>query len=207
MSRKFLLLAALPFLVSGPAFAQSADEAPAATETPAPPPADPDDGSATTGAAESSGDMTTTGSADTPGTVTTEGTAAAAGDAQILTEESQDQVLADRLVGMKVVDMAGNEVGEVEDILLDKSGQVAGLVLSHGKVLGMGGKTVAISWQDIATAEDSDAITVNLTEEQLAAAPEFRTKEELEQEQFEDTAPAAGGSATTPAEPAPAEQQ
>lgn len=229
MSRKLLLLAALPLLFTGPAVAvaQSSDQAPAATETPAPPPADapaattdePATGEAGTEPAAGA-DEPMTGDAGAEGTAT-EGTAemdaapdaatstAATGDAEILTEESGDQVLADRLLGMPVVDMAGEEIGEVDDILLNKSGEVAGLVLTTGQVLGLGGKTIAVSWQDVSSAENAESITLNLTEEQLAAAPEFRTKEEVESEQMENTAPAAGGVTPTPdpaAPPAPAEQ-
>lgn len=215
MSRKLLLLAAVPLFYAGATFAQSADQAPAGTETPEPPAATapaPDTSDPTAGTSESTDvpDMSAEDMMDTDTDMSTSSTAAADGS-EILTEESQDQIRADKLLGMKVVDTAGEEIGEVEDILLDKNGQVAGLVLVTGKVLGLGGKSVAVSWQDVASAEDAEAITLNLTEEQLAAAPEFRTKEDIESEQQleQDTAPAAGAGMGTaePAVPAPADQQ
>jgi len=215
MSRKLLLLAAVPLFYAGATFAQSADQAPAGTETPEPPAATtpaPDTSDPTAGTSEGADteDMSAEGTTDTESDMGTSSTAAADGS-EILTEESESQVRADKLLGMKVVDMAGEEIGEVEDILLDKNGQVAGLVLVTGEVLGLGGKSVAVSWQDVASAEDAEAITLNLTEEQLAAAPEFRTKEDIEaEEQLEqDTQPAAGaGTGTaTPTAPAPADQQ
>lgn len=224
MSRKLILFAALPLLFAGPAFAQSSDQAPAATETPAPPPADtpaagadepttdatgmePAAGSNEPMTGDAGSDMGAEGTADPNATATSPdtGTSTTAADgSEILTEESGDQILADRLMGMPVVDMAGEEIGEVEDILLDKNGQVAGIVLVTGQVLGLGGKTVAVSWQDISSAENAESITLNLTEEQLAAAPEFRTKEEVEAEQMENTAPAAGGGMTPSPTPDPA---
>jgi sporulation protein YlmC with PRC-barrel domain len=126
-------------------------------------------------------------------------------DVQILTEESDDQILVDQIVGMDVVDATGNKIGTVDNVVLDKSGRLTGLVLSAGEILGMGGKTVAISWQDVAAVENAEAITVNLTEEQLAAAPEFRTKEEQLEEEMRNTPPTPDQ--MTPAEPAPSGTQ
>lgn len=207
MSRKLLFLATAPLLYAAAAFAQSADQPPAGTDTPVPPPAataPAPDASDPSAASTESAEM---GAEDATGAETdaAPSTTAAAGGSEILTEESDDQVRADNLLGMKVVDMAGDEIGEVEDILLDKNGQVAGLVLGTGKVLGMGGKSVAVSWQDLAAADEAEAITLNLTEEQVAAAPEFRTKEDIEREEMENAEPAAGGGTLTA--PAPADQQ
>jgi sporulation protein YlmC with PRC-barrel domain len=184
MARKLMLLAALPLFLSLPALAQSADQAPAAgVETP-PPPAASD-----TTAPESGAE---TMPLDT----------ASSGSTEILTEESDDQVLAAKIVGKDVVDASGESIAKVDDVLLDKSGQVSGLVLSSGGVLGMGGKIVAISWQDVAAAEGAEAITVDLTAEQLAAAPEFRTKEQKEAEALSN-APAPLSDPAAPAAPAP----
>jgi hypothetical protein len=87
---------------------------------------------------------------------------------------------------MDVVDASGQKIGTVDDIVLDKSGKVTGLVLSAGEILGVGGKTVAISWEDVAAADNSESITVNLTEEQLTAAPEFQTEEQQLEEQTQN---------------------
>lgn len=179
MSRKLMLLAALPLMLSVPALAQSADQAPAAGVDTPPPPA------ATDATAPESG--ATTMPLDT----------AASGNTEILTEESDDQVLAAKIVGKDVIDPSGAAIAKVDDVLLDKSGKVSGLVLSAGGVLGLGGKTVAISWQDVAAAESADAISVDLTAEQLAAAPEFLTKEEKEAEALSN-APAPAPSAPAP---------
>lgn len=159
-------LAAIPLLLATPVLAQSADQAPAGSgmETP-PPPAAADTG---------------TDSGATPGMTGAETAApdgaAASGDVQIMTRETENQILVADIVGMDVVDAAGNKLGKVDDVVLDKSGQVAGLVVSAGEILGLGGKTVAVSWQDVAAADDADSITLNLTEEQLTAAPEFQTE-------------------------------
>jgi sporulation protein YlmC with PRC-barrel domain len=200
MSRKLMLLATIPLLLASPALAQSTDQAPAAApgvETP-PPPAASD--VPTYEGTDSTAPMDSTAPLDTATPAVP-----VSGDVQILTEESDDQILVDRIVGMDVVDAAGNKIGTVDNIVLDKSGKLTGLVLSAGEILGMGGKTVAISWQDVAAVENAEAITVNLTEEQLAAAPEFRTKEEQLEEEMRNTPPTPDQ--MTPAEPAPSGTQ
>lgn len=186
MSRKLMLLAALPLMLSVPALAQSTDQAPAAGVDTPPPPAASDPAMPEAG--------TETMPLDSVDTATTGGT-------EILTEESENQVLAAKIVGKDVIDAAGESIAKVDDVLLDKSGQVSGLVLTAGGVLGLGGKTVAISWQDVASAESADAITVDLTAEQLAAAPEFRTKEQKEAEALSNApAPMTGPASPTPTE-------
>jgi sporulation protein YlmC with PRC-barrel domain len=210
MSRKLMLLAAIPLLFAGPALAQSTDQAPAAApgvETPPPPAASempPADGTTDTAPIDGTAD-TAPMDGTAPADVAEPLPAPSSSDVQILTEESDDQILVDQIVGMDVVDATGNKIGTVDNVVLDKSGRLTGLVLSAGEILGMGGKTVAISWQDVAAVENAEAITVNLTEEQLAAAPEFRTKEEQLEEEMRNTPPTPDQ--MTPAEPAPSGTQ
>jgi sporulation protein YlmC with PRC-barrel domain len=210
MSRKLMLLAAIPLLFAGPALAQSTDQAPAAApgvETPPPPAASempPADGTTDTAPIDGTAD-TAPMDGTAPADVAEPLPAPSSSDVQILSEESDDQILVDQIVGMDVVDATGNKIGTVDNIVLDKSGKLTGLVLSAGEILGMGGKTVAISWQDVAAVENAEAITVNLTEEQLAAAPEFRTKEEQLEEEMRNTPPTPDQ--MTPAEPAPSGTQ
>ena len=199
MSRKLMLLATIPLLLASPALAQSTDQAPAAApgvETPPPPAASDMPAPEGTDTAP----MDSTAPLDTAAPAVP-----ASGDVQILTEESDDQILVDQIVGMDVVDATGNKIGTVDNVVLDKSGKLTGLVLSAGEILGMGGKTVAISWQDVAAVENAESITVNLTEEQLAAAPEFRTKEELLEEEMRNTPPTPDQ--MNPAAPAPSGTQ
>lgn len=218
MSRKLILLAAVPLLLAGPALAQSADQAPAGTgvETPPPPAASdtlpepgtapeadtmPEAGATMDDAAPADSAATDDPAASGTDAATPPAATAASDEVQILTEESPDQILVDQIVGMDVVDASGNKLGVVENVVLDKSGQVSGLVLAAGKILGMGGKTVAISWQDVAAVENAEAITVDLTEEQLTAAPEFRTEEEQLEEEMQNEPPTTDQMA--PATPAP----
>ena len=92
---------------------------------------------------------------------------------EILTQEAANQVRADSLVGRDVVNTRGEDLGKVEDILLDDSGQVAGLIVSTGGVLGIGAKSVGVAWYDVGNSMHSDSINLPLSKAQLEQAPAF----------------------------------
>jgi sporulation protein YlmC with PRC-barrel domain len=200
MPRKILLLAAtLPLMLSAPVLAQTADQPPAAgTEVP-PPPADvaPESTESAVPQPDTAAATDAAPAETVPLEDDTDAAAAApSGSTEILTEESDNQVLAAKILGMDVVNSAGEKIGKVEDVLLDKSGQISGLVLKSGGVLGMGGKSVAVAWTDVAAAENAEAVTIDLTPEQIDAAPEFQTKEDQESEALSNMPPPATGPAT-----------
>jgi sporulation protein YlmC with PRC-barrel domain len=84
---------------------------------------------------------------------------------------------------MQVANAIGQDLGNVEDIVFDSKGQVTGLVISTGGILGIGARPVGVAWTDLSLAKDQKALVIDLTEEQLAAAPEFKTKEDKAEEQ------------------------
>ena len=75
------------------------------------------------------------------------------------------------LDGASVYDSAGERIGELDDILMGADGSSMAASLDVGGFLGMGEKDVAIPVTDLAPAEDG--FTVNMTQEELEAMPEF----------------------------------
>jgi sporulation protein YlmC with PRC-barrel domain len=203
MPRKILLLAAtLPLMLSAPVLAQTADQPPAAGAEVPPPPADvaPESTESTTPPATPETAASTEPAETVPLDEPDTAAAVPSGSTEILTEESENQVLAAKIVGMDVVNSAGEQIGKVDDVLLDKSGQISGLVVKSGGVLGMGGKNVAVAWTDVAAAENAEAVTIDLTAEQIDAAPEFQTKEDKQAEALSNAPPPV---TTGPATPTP----
>lgn len=100
-----------------------------------------------------------------------------AGAETIITQEKPSQIRAEKLLGMKVVNRMGEEVGTVDDIVIDPSGKVSGLVVKTGGFMGIGGKAVAIAWQDVSNAARSDVVNIALTKADLEKAPAFKTKD------------------------------
>jgi sporulation protein YlmC with PRC-barrel domain len=92
-----------------------------------------------------------------------------------LTTQSAEEWRANNFIGQAVVNASGERVGDVNDLLFDKSGKLATVVVGVGGFLGMGEKNVGIHYDTI-TATDKDGLrvlTVPLTKEALLAAPDF----------------------------------
>ncbi|MBV9829137.1 MAG: PRC-barrel domain-containing protein [Alphaproteobacteria bacterium] len=97
------------------------------------------------------------------------------------------QIRVTKLDGSKVYDTYNQSIGDVKDVIIDRDGKVAAVVLDVGSFLGMGGKFVAIPMQDIkvtwnnngtqtsspANPNDTPRFTVNLTKDQLKAAQAY----------------------------------
>ncbi len=81
---------------------------------------------------------------------------------------------AGSLIGTDVVNRQGENLGDLEEIMLDlRSGQVAYAVLSFGGILGIGNKLFAIPWQALEIDQDNEKIVLNKDKEFLENAPGF----------------------------------
>ena len=86
------------------------------------------------------------------------------------------QIRATEMNGATVYDGQNQKVGDVKDIILDRDGKVAAVVLDVGAFLGMGGKYVAVGMNDIKVSEDRNNkphFAVDMTKDQLKAAQTF----------------------------------
>ena len=105
-------------------------------------------------------------------------TSARPGSSQIVDAQGRDDWLASRLRGTPVLGSDNQKVGDVVDILLDKSGQVRAFVVGVGGVLGLGAKQVAIDlteFREVPAANGNKAqLKVSMTKEQLTQAPDFK---------------------------------
>jgi sporulation protein YlmC with PRC-barrel domain len=81
------------------------------------------------------------------------------------------ELRASKLIGSAVYDVQNEDIGSVKDIVLDHNGRVAGVVVDVGTFLGMGGKYVSVSLNDLKM--NNDRITLDRSKEQLKAAPAY----------------------------------
>jgi len=80
----------------------------------------------------------------------------------------------DQIVGVDVKNNANEDLGEIKEIMLDKStGQVAYLVLDSGSFLGMGGKLFALPWHSIHFDKEEKCFILNIDKDRLKNAPGF----------------------------------
>lgn len=81
---------------------------------------------------------------------------------------------AGTLAGDRVRNAAGEDLGKVEEIMIDlASGRVAYLVLSFGGFLGIGDKLFAVPWQAIRVDEGEHQFILDVDRNTLEAAPGF----------------------------------
>ena len=85
------------------------------------------------------------------------------------------QVLsATTLMGDQVVNPQGEQLGTVEEFMLDlDNGRVSYIVLSFGGFLGLGDKLFAIPWEALTVNTDDHTLILNLEKELLENAPGF----------------------------------
>ena len=93
---------------------------------------------------------------------------------------------ASTLIGAEVTTTNGEEVGPVNELIIDSQGQVVAIVIAVGGFLGMGEKDVAIGWDDVSRTGNADdqELRITMTRDQLSSAPEFETEFEAEVEEF-----------------------
>ena len=81
---------------------------------------------------------------------------------------------ASTLTGDKVVNTAGEDLGKIQDVMIDTpTGRVAYAVLSFGGFLGMGDKLFAIPWDRLSLDEENKRFVLNIDRAKLEMAPGF----------------------------------
>ena len=81
---------------------------------------------------------------------------------------------ADTLQGDNVKNDAGEDLGEITDIMIDvPTGRVAYAVMSVGGFLGIGDKLFAIPWSAMQLDPDNKCFRMNIAKERFEQAPGF----------------------------------
>src|ERR1051326_6207490 len=88
---------------------------------------------------------------------------------------SERKVLAaSTLTGNKVVNVQNEDLGTIEDLMIDiESGRIAYAVLSFGGFLGLGDKLFAIPWSTLKLDTAEQSFVLNVSKELLEEAPGF----------------------------------
>jgi len=81
------------------------------------------------------------------------------------------------VLGRDVRSAANEDMGHVVDVIVDRSGTVRAAVIDFGGFLGVGSRKIAVDWNALRfgrVADKSDAVTLELTKDQVKAAPEYK---------------------------------
>jgi sporulation protein YlmC with PRC-barrel domain len=105
-------------------------------------------------AASGSG-TTTTGSpamqpgASTAGQSSTSMGQSSATSGQFMTKMETNQIMASDLIGTRVVSANNESIGDINDVIVDRNGQVMAAVVGVGGLLGIGEKDVAVPFKSL----------------------------------------------------------
>jgi ribosomal 30S subunit maturation factor RimM len=100
-------------------------------------------------------------------------------DRNFIARQEPGQFSAERLIGTTLRSTEGEELGEISDLLVDRDGTVAGVVVGVGGFLGIGRRDVGVSWDALELTADEDGepvAQVDIDRATLRNAPrlEFR---------------------------------
>jgi sporulation protein YlmC with PRC-barrel domain len=90
------------------------------------------------------------------------------------------QSLTSQFIGQPITNATGETIGNVSDLLFDKSGRIVNVVIGVGGLLGIGEKNVAVPFTALSVTADANGkrvIKVALSKDQLKAAPDFKATE------------------------------
>ena len=93
---------------------------------------------------------------------------------QDTSETSGRLIAADKVEGTAVYDRAGNKLGSVEDIMIDKiGGKACYAVLSFGGFLGMGATEYPLPWEKLSYDTTMGGFVVDIDKSVLDGAPVY----------------------------------
>ncbi|AYF32502.1 PRC-barrel domain-containing protein [Vreelandella alkaliphila] len=109
-------------------------------------------------------------------------------EASYLTQTPQGTFHSDSLTGNQVKSSVEDDedIGTINDLIIDEDGQINAVVVGVGGFLGMGEKDVAIEWDSLELTKDEDGedyiISVNASQEALESAEEYERGNDLHTE-------------------------
>jgi hypothetical protein len=81
------------------------------------------------------------------------------------------------VLGREVRSAADEDMGRIVDVIVDRGGQVRAAVIDFGGFLGVGSRKIVVDWNALhfgRIVNKRDSITLELTREQVTAAPEYK---------------------------------
>lgn len=81
------------------------------------------------------------------------------------------------VLGRDVRSPTDEDMGRIVDVIVDRKGTVRAAVIDFGGFLGVGSRKIVVDWNALhfnEVAKKNDSITLDLTKEQVMAAPEYK---------------------------------
>jgi hypothetical protein len=90
-----------------------------------------------------------------------------------------DQMMG--IMGRQVRSSAGEDMGRIVDVIIDRSARVRAAVIDFGGFLGVGNRQIAVAWNAIRLPGEGKpgALVVDFTRDQLRVAPAYKAGEQV----------------------------
>jgi hypothetical protein len=112
---------------------------------------------------------------------------------QIVTQP-EESILARDLIGQAVNAPDNNKIGNISDLVLSKDGRtVEGFVIGVGGFLGIGERSVALKMDQLKIAPKAEggvSLVMDIKKDDLANAPAFKSRKDIEAEKRASERPA-----------------
>jgi sporulation protein YlmC with PRC-barrel domain len=118
-------------------------------------------------------------------------TAITTADTKFVTQQPANEWLVRVFLGQAVHNAAGETVGDVNDLVFDRQGQIRTVVIGVGGFLSMGEKSVGVPFNALTFnvgASGERVIVVALSKDDLAKAPDFKAIEKTTFDRVKDRA-------------------
>ncbi len=93
---------------------------------------------------------------------------------------------ANEIIGVHVQNHGGERLGKITDLVVDTEGRIALVILSHGGFLGIHEKETAIPFRSLQYDQAAKQVILDITKEELAAAPTFKMSDLSDQKRAEN---------------------
>jgi len=96
-----------------------------------------------------------------------------------LQQQTTGELRSTKLIGAKVMGANNQNIGEINDIVIDQNGGIQAVVVGVGGFLGLGQKNVAIPYKNLtvtrgSTSDSIERVSVDYTKDQLNSAPSYK---------------------------------
>ena len=108
-----------------------------------------------------------------------------------VTQQPADEWLARVFIGQAVYNAAGENIGDINDLVFNRKGQISTVVIGVGGVLSIGEKGVGVPFSTLTFNVGKNGervIVVALGKEALVKAPEFKATEKTTFDKVKDNA-------------------
>ena len=110
-------------------------------------------------------------------------------------KQAAGEISSSGLIGTKIQNAAGENVGDVNYLVLDANGNVTTIVMGVGGILGVAEKNVGVPFKEVTKQQDqagNTILVVNASKDELSAAPAYEWTEKTAMQKMQDKATSVG---------------